>query len=156
MGVTLPPNCTGVLQQMAWPKVVLFNSPGSARSNSRSAPWQPRSSYSSCINHGVLLLCKHVSPNLRDVWLLDFLQVGFFFMYRNAFFFFFFPRELGQKGRRGFDMVDTAKSVKSWEVKRCRGMLGKKAGACVGYRDLLKEADVCVNMTSLKLLIDFL
>lgn len=50
-------------------------------------------------------------------------------------------------------MVDTAKSVKSREVKRC---CGKKAGACVGYRDLLKEADVCVNMTSLKLLIDFL
>lgn len=87
MGVTLPPNCTGVLQQMAWPKVVLFNSPGSARSNSRSPPWQPRSSYSSCINHGVLLLCKHVSPNLRDAWLLDSLQVGFFSCIEMLLFF---------------------------------------------------------------------
>lgn len=43
------------------------------------------SSYSSCINHGVLLLCRHVSPNLWDVWLLDFLQVRFFF-YTSTYF----------------------------------------------------------------------
>lgn len=73
-------------------------------------------------------------------------------------FFFFLKKKNRAKGETWICQVDTAKSVKSWEVKKKDEVesLLEKAAACASWRALLEEADVCVNMPSLKLLIDFL